>query len=133
MSTRATYEIIERGEFKEYNCFYIHHDGYLKGGARYFKLAKEYEGDKYSWYSFAEKFFRANDGAHFTEDHKSHGDTKFRYSLEVSKDGIKNGISIEKEYKLTVKEKTDYKSNTWKKVFDGSLDEFIEKYNKTLY
>jgi hypothetical protein len=126
MSTRATYEINERGELKEYNCFYIHHDGYLEGGANYFKLAKEYEGDKFHYYSFSEKFFRANVGAHFTEDHKSHGDTEFRYSLEVSKDGI----SIEKQYKLTVKAITNYKANTWKKVFEGSLDEFIKLYYK---
>jgi hypothetical protein len=124
MSTRATYEIIERGELKEYNCFYIHHDGYLSGGANYFKLAKEYIGDEFHYYPFSEKFFRVNVGAHFTEDHKSHGDTEFRYSLEITKNGI------EKEYKLTVRAKTDYNTKTWKIVFVGSLDEFIKLYYK---
>jgi hypothetical protein len=121
MSTRATYEIIERGELKEYNCFYIHHDGYLAGGANYFKLAK----DLHKWkghYTFAEKFFRANEGAHFTHNHRNHSDTEFRYSLEIIED------IGPKEYKLIVEAKTSHK--TWKKVFDGSLDDFIKLHYK---
>jgi hypothetical protein len=87
MSTRATYKIGEQ-------TFYIHHDGYESGAAEYFfNMVKEsnrniYEGTKHKWHAipaggYVAHFFRGNDRTELTANHGAHGDTEYRYTLDV--------------------------------------------------
>jgi len=78
MSTRATYEF--KSELFGSITFYIHHDGYPYGAAQYIIKAKELQGP-----SLADRFYRANHKAEFTNGHSSHGDTDYRYTFEGNK------------------------------------------------
>ena len=79
MSTRATFRFISAGEFDIFRdqTLFVDYDGCPKGAARKFKNAIAHKED---CYYFADKFFRANANANWTESHELHGDTKFRYT-----------------------------------------------------
>lgn len=105
MSTRATYQI---GKI----CFYIHHDGYLEGAAYYFHNMFACKNPRSG---LAGRFFRGNENAEFTDSHRAHGDTEYRYTLD------------EKTMNLKV-EAINYDHNKWNVAFDGSVVDFVNKY-----
>lgn len=74
MSTRATYQFDSLDFGRQ--TFYIHHDGYLTGAAKYFRKALECEAQIGQ---LAARFFRANEKASFTSGAEDHGDTEFHY------------------------------------------------------
>ena len=121
MSTRATYKI-------GHQTFYIHHDGYQEGAAMYFyNMVAEshrniYAGTEHEKYNRSPSggyechFLRANSGAEFTENHQAHGDTEFRYTLDIDK------------MELTVSSRVGWSAPSWiKETF--KLVDFINKYH----
>lgn len=114
MSTRATY-LFEAGQIAPAVCFYIHHDGYLEGAAAYFKAAVLFENARGG---LPAQFLRANDNAEFTESHQIHGDTEFRYTVKPD------------SHELLV-EKYRHDTESWHRVYQGSLVFFIQQYEGT--
>jgi len=78
MSTRATYKFINQNALQEEQTFYIHHDGYPEGAIMYFFNMLDEDNQ---CGGLASRFFRANDRAEPTKNHKYHGDTEFCYTL----------------------------------------------------
>ena len=78
MSTRATYLFTSRSHVPV--SIYIHYDGYPSGAAAYFWAAHHCANHRGG---FAGQFVRANELAEFTSGHDSHGDTEYRYTLDV--------------------------------------------------
>ena len=113
MSTRATYQF--DSEYFGRQTFYIHHDGYLQGAAKYFRKAVNFQENRFA--DLAAKFFRANDRAEFTSAAEDHADTDFRYEVTG-----KN---------LVVRHIEDYPMDDWKVVFEGSLDEFLFMFDRS--
>ena len=112
---RATYQ------FKDDRLditFYIHHDGYPTGAARYFKKMRDYEDKmKTCNHGLAEVFFRANDNAEFTQSHEYHGDTDYQYTLTMPED-----------YRFGKREHIlEVKFARGKIIFKGTVDDFIAK------
>ncbi len=127
MSTRATYRVKEYGnEGSLLQHFYIHHDGYPEGAAEYFKelvsnLEKLVDGPLSTCTRCRPGkvicAFGMINGAEFTGDHFSHGDTEYCYDIFLDKKEMTFGIrAYTKEYKFM------------KLFFDDTLDKFIEKY-----
>jgi hypothetical protein len=108
MSTRATYLFKTTNEFDPDTCLYIHHDGYPEGAANYFLNAFSAGGVDVC------SMIRGNDGAEMTGSHETHGDTEFRYTIE--------GLF------LTVDERVDFETNTFKTMFCGDWVDFINEY-----
>ena len=81
MATRATYKFSSKhaydGEFYVYN----HWDNYLAGAAEHFFQALVHSGE----YGLlrAESFIRGNERAELTQSHEVHGDTEYRYDIDV--------------------------------------------------
>jgi hypothetical protein len=107
MSTRATYQF-KNNYLGADTTVYIHHDGYPRGAAIYFKDAAE------SGRKGVEGFIAANEGAHITERHEIHGDTEFRYTVEINQ--------------LTATHRVNF-SDEWEEIFKGTIDEFIDKFH----
>lgn len=107
MSTRATYQFDSLDFGRQ--TFYIHHDGYLHGAAKYFRKAVNFKGSM----PLAAKFFRANDNAEFTSSAEDHGDTEFRYEV-TGKTLVVRHIE----------------ENDWKLVWDGSVDDFLFMFDR---
>jgi hypothetical protein len=82
MSTRATYRFASPMPYKPAVTMYIHHDGYPEGAVQYL-LAALQQGDGYL---SAESFIRANGRAELCSSHQSHGDTEYRYEIDVAND-----------------------------------------------
>lgn len=78
MSTRATYLFTSRDHVPV--SIYIHYDGYPSGAAAYLWAAHHHANTRGG---MAAQFVRANDLAEFTGGHDSHGDTEYRYTLDV--------------------------------------------------
>lgn len=115
MSTRATYQF-ERTSFTPTVTIYCHYDGYREGAAQYFLAMLESNG-KGGW---ADKFIKGNaDQSELTMGHDAHGDTDYRYT--VSKAG--------NDLILKVHKRIDY-GNEWRVVYNGQLDEFLNKFAK---
>lgn len=84
MSTRATYTIKTPNSLVSRVCFYIHHDGYPKGAAAYFRAALERWVERCSQdipedADLAASFFRANLNARLTQSPTLHADTEYHY------------------------------------------------------
>lgn len=107
MSTRATYKIGTRDSHSV--VFYIHHDGYPEGAAEYFLAAATANTLRGG---MAERFVRANDNAEFTTSHQIHGDTEFRYTLDVN-------------HTLYAEARVDF-SDKWEGIYMGPLADFIQ-------
>ena len=119
MSTRGTYLIKIRKEWENFNqCFYCHSDNYPSGAAEKFKealaLTWKYQINGKNFL----KRFASVDGSEFTTDHFDHGDTEYRYNIHQD----------EKDLLVTCYELRGYGSDKWTKIFDGSMNDFIEKY-----
>jgi len=112
MSTRATYQF--DSEYFGRQTFYIHHDGYLHGAAKYFRKAVNFQENRFA--HLAAKFFRANDRAEFTSAAEDHADIDFRYEVTGKR--------------LVVRHIEDYPMDDWKVVFEGSLDEFLFMFDR---
>lgn len=78
MSTRATYQFYQR--HKPNVAVYIHHDGYPEGAAGFYLLPAIQKADGYLT---VEAFIRANDSAEITGGHDAHGDTEYRYTIDL--------------------------------------------------
>jgi len=90
MATRATYKIGR-------TVYYCHWDGYREGAAiRFAKMVaaltvaceREHDGIEDRRGGFEYAFIRGNMDAEPTQSHDAHGDTEYRYTLEVMKDGL---------------------------------------------
>lgn len=83
MSTRATY--LFRNQSRRETTIYIHHDGYPEGAAGLYLLPaiEQTNGDL-----TIESFIRANDRAEITQSHEAHGDTEYRYTIDLRNDNI---------------------------------------------
>ena len=124
MSTRATYQFDSLDFGRQ--TFYIHHDGYLSGAAKYFRKALEFTV-KESYFKkevdvhlgqLAARFFRANEKASFTSAAEDHGDTEFHYVVSgqqlVAYQRRPFGASDEQQ---------------WVEKFRGSVKEFVTHFN----
>jgi len=113
MSTRATYQFDSLDFGRQ--TFYIHHDGYLTGAAKYFRKALECDG---RGGILAARVFRANDKASFTSAAEDHGDTEFNYVVSgqqlVAYQRRPFGASDEQQ---------------WVEKFRGSVKEFVTYFN----
>jgi len=112
MSTRATYQF--DSEYFGRQTFYIHHDGYLHGAAKYFRKAVNFQENRFA--HLAAKFFRANDRAEFTSAAEDHADIDFRYEVTGKR--------------LVVRHIEDYPMDDWKVVWQGSVDEFLFMFDR---
>ena len=114
MSTRATYKFIS--EWAGTHTAYIHHDGYPMGAAGY--LSNDAVINKYNRDAMANPivapitnintFIRANKHAEMTQDHDSHADTDYRYT-------IKGGCIIAEE---RVRDR-------FKTFWEGDIEDFL--------
>jgi len=109
MSTRATYQFDSLDFGRQ--TFYIHHDGYLHGAAKYFRKAVNFQENRFA--NLAAKFFRANDRAEFTSAAEDHADTEFRYEVTGKR--------------LVVRHIED----DWKVVWEGTVDEFLFMFDRS--
>jgi hypothetical protein len=131
MSTRATYEFSNSDKFIPTITYYIHHDGYPEGAAWYFANMLECSQAKNEEYSFrskysgglCESFLHGNNNAEFTESHKAHGDTEYRYNV----DNKGNLIALKKIYK---DESVGAYATSWTQFFVGTVEKFVEDYKK---
>ena len=115
MGTRATYQF-QATNFAPSQTFYIHWDGYPEGAAVYFEAMLKCENSRSG---LAGQFFRANELAEFTESHKLHADTEYRYN--ISYDG--NGEAV-----VEMLKRVDF-GDTWERSLPMPIEQFIEMYN----
>lgn len=120
MSTRATYRIYDNYNHLDV-YFYIHHDNYPSGAAWYFQEMLDYMKKEGYTNPTAEAFFRANKNAHFTKSHAAHGDTEYHYNIcKPNGNGyILQAFEIDNNFK-----------RTFKKFFEGSVEDFIKTYGE---
>ena len=109
MSTRATYR------FEHPNAapitYYIHHDGFLEGAARYLLAACLHTNARGH---LPEQFLRANDRAEFTCDHRAHSDTQYHYTIDAN-------------HQLLAEQRVSF-TTTWRTAYFGPLIDFIRAY-----
>lgn len=130
MSTRGTYQF-------ENLTFYIHHDNYLEGAARYFyrmieasfKVNKSPDGlhpiDTHNTRGGMEfAFIRGNGNAEFTKSSEEHGDTQFRYIIHMGDNGLIHLNAQEKHW-------TDGDLVHWRVIYNDEISEFINQYAET--
>jgi hypothetical protein len=121
MSTRATYSFGSK-------CVYIHHDGYLSGGAMYFNNAIKYQKEHGG--SIYDCFMAANKGAEKTVSHEHHGDTEFQYRVtegETFEDSTVTVHNIRFVEYFHPNGKSSYHRQK-NGVFIGSIRSLIEKH-----
>src|ERR1044072_1884646 len=111
MSTRATYQFISREIGRV--TFYIHSDGYPAWACRYLHNAVTNAAQAKG--GFAESFFRNNPEAEFTSGHDLHGDTEYRYTVQLDEVGRPTELRVEARG-------DDHK---WRGSYFGSLDWFV--------
>lgn len=145
MSTRATY-LFTGDEWKQDQCFYIHHDGYPEGAAYYVRTAMDEEEAATEFApnrSPMEQFFRLNLRAEFTKDHEQHGDTEWRYTFtdrRIDSPTVEAGVVVVRNRglwdRLTVvvekafwieNGRTEYPQHDkkWSAQFTGTVMEFL--------
>jgi len=148
MSTRGTYKIYDNyNDLDAY--FYVHYDNYPEGAAYYFQKMLDYREIKKGYVrpTYAEAFFRANNEAHFTKSHAAHGDTEYQYNILKTDDKghILQAFEIDRDWKRYNEEfarlnqgNTTPTNNgypklrmTRKKIFEGTLEDFIKQYSTT--
>jgi hypothetical protein len=115
MSTRATYKIEDhKNNAKIY--FYIHHDGYPAGAARYFNnMLESYKTDTSR--SYATHFLLANKNAEFTVHHDWHSDIDYCYNIWICQN---------KQCQIIAYEEVDGGKQI---MYDGKLEDFIKFYH----
>ena len=121
MSTRATYEIV-------YNIgssavFYIHHDGYPKGAAQYFKATLDVM--RMTNRDFLPSFQWANEQAEMIARHNLAGDTEYRYVIERVLPVVEA-----RYHKVSVMKRTSFCPEEFEQEWEGSLLDFIEVYSQ---
>ena len=134
MATRATYELHELD--KEPVCLYLHWDGYPEGAAMYFR--RWLEEEKHTVLGF----LKANPKAEITDGHESHGDTEYRYTVHL-KGSMDNGCVVPETWVKAEEKKygraqweglpeapEDVVFYKWEQLFNGTLQEFVDKYDK---
>ena len=139
MATRATYELHELDKEPDSLsgpvCLYLHWDGYPDGAAMYFRRWLE---EKHTVLGF----LMANPKAEVSDGHESHGDTEYRYTVHL-KGSMDNGCVVpetwvkaeEKKYARAQWEglpevPEDVVFYKWEQLFNGTLQEFVDKYDK---
>lgn len=118
MSTRATYQFIKPSGTTV--TYYIHHDGYECGAAEYLLRGLLHKSPPMAIHTLAERFVRANDRAEITDSHEIHGDTEYRYTVNLKT----NTLKAEKRRPL---QNTDGKI-IFKKIFQGPLEQFVNEH-----
>ena len=101
MSTRATYKFVSERRGAGSHTAYIHHDGYPIGAAGYLTNQGRAISD-------INTFIRANEQAEMTQDHDSHADTDYRYTIA--------GTYIIAEERVTDRFKT---------FWEGDIEDFL--------
>ncbi len=125
MSTRATYRFYDN--YKRLDIyFYVHYDNYPDGAASYFQKMLNYikESQKSS---YAEAFVRTNLHAYFTKNHDVHSDTEYQYNVIKGSIAEDNGYILQAfkfEYR---QDQYDKEVRTPEKIFEGSVEDFIER------
>ncbi len=117
MSTRATYQI-------DFTTFYIHHDGYPEGAAKYFSNALAHRvlaEDRAPNATLADDFIRANNRAELTPGHDVHADTEYQYTVSTV------GNFRFGRHDLLIKA---YHTSSGAPFFVGTVQEFIDKFGK---
>lgn len=116
MATRATYEI-------ENHLFYIHHDGYPQGAAKYLFEALT---DNYT-IPFGEAFARSNKKAEPIWSHDEHSDTEYRYIVKT----VPYQLNETDMTKMIRVDKKSYNNLTglsyWATDYFGTLVNFISE------
>jgi len=158
MSTRGTYKI-----YDGYNdldvYFYVHHDNYPEGAAEKFKnMLTMVDEAPYGWqygpcFGYAAAFFRANEGARFTKNHRCHGDTEYQYNIvkednnseEIRKGTVyleafevrRNWKKYNEDFAKLNKDPTNREQDVYPhlqtrriKFFQGTIEDFIKKYTE---
>ena len=89
MATRATYRFASSNPQRNDGdiTIYNHWDNYPAGAAEHFFQALVHSGE----YGLlrAESFIRGNERAEITESHEIHGDTDYRYDIDVAEQTVK--------------------------------------------
>lgn len=113
MATRATYQI-------DGTTFYIHHDGYPEGAAKYFEkaLIGRHKGSG----NFADAFIRANLNAEITASHATHPDTEYRYDVKTKSGNLVLSAQARRF------DQNDPCLDYWERFFEGSAQDFVEEY-----
>jgi len=127
MATRATYELHELD--KEPVCLYLHWDGYPEGAAMYFR---RWLAEKHTVLGF----LKANPKAEVIDGHESYGDTEYRYTVHLK--GYIPEMWIKAEEKKYARAQweglpeapEDVVFYKWEQLFNGKLQEFVDKYDK---
>jgi hypothetical protein len=115
MSTRATYLFTNNLMAAEDVCVYIHHDGYPMGAAGYFRKALSMA--KSHRRPILEAFIAANMGAQITRSHEIHGDTEYRYTINLK------FVTVQKRI-MNFSEEHGF-DNYWQTIYSGCIEEFI--------
>ena len=86
MATRATYKFSSKSANDGEVFIYNHWDNYPAGAAEHFFQALVHAGE----YGVlrAESFIRGNERAEITESHDIHGDTEYRYDIDVAEQEV---------------------------------------------
>lgn len=123
MSTRAVYTF--QDTMSEYHV-YKHHDGYPSGAAEFIQnaLAHAWELPRFEADEFGAAFISANKdsagGVRLTHGYDKHGDLEYRYEISAPA-----GALVVTAFSATDGPGPDYKIS-WRKIFKGSLQKFIE-------
>lgn len=112
MSTRATY-LFKRQHGRDV-AVYIHHDGYPEGAAGLYLLPAI---EASSGYLTVEAFIRANERAEITDGHEAHGDTEYRYTIDLAA----GTVSVQHRNLLVQPDK-------FRPEWGGSLANFVNRF-----
>ena len=122
MATRATYEI-------ENHLFYIHHDGYPQGAAKYLLEALCEFNMGRGTPPFEEAFARSNKKAEPIWSHDAHSDTEYRYIVKT----VPYQLDETDMTKMIRVDKKSYNKLTglsyWATDYFGTLEIFISEQN----
>jgi len=131
MSTRATYKFVS--DWAGTHTAYIHHDGYPIGAAGYLSndaVINKYNRDVMTNPIIApitniNTFIRANEQAEMTQDHDSHADTDYRYTIAgtyiIAEERVKKDVLVD----LADVDFSDYGRETFKTFWEGDIEDFL--------
>ena len=118
MSTRATYKFVSEWRGAGSHTAYIHHDGYPIGAAGYLTNQGRAISD-------INTFIRANEQAEMTQDHDSHADTDYRYTIAgtyiIAEERVKKDVLVD----LADVDFSDYGRETFKTFWGGHIEDFL--------
>jgi len=118
MSTRATYKFVSERRGAGSHTAYIHHDGYPTGAAGYLTNQGRAISD-------INTFIRANEQAEMTQDHDSHADTDYRYTIAgtyiIAEERVKKDVLVD----LADVDFSDYGRETFKTFWGGHIEDFL--------